>query len=254
MAYQLKIAIRNIEPVIWRRIRLPGNITFQQLHQVIQTAFGWLDYHLYSFEFAGTVITVPDDDCDLGEHFGGKKELDAAKTIISEFFDRYDVCLYEYDFGDSWNHEIIVEKRLKESKKYSVPICLGGARERPPEDVGGTEGYRAFLEIISDKGRPEREDMLAWAEKDTRGRLYDPEYFCVSEINRRLRYALESDLETAVRMFSGQGISGSISWSGPGPYVLINGKQYSWEWLGDMLLRLGDGSQITIMAKVPRRR
>jgi hypothetical protein len=112
MADQIKVCIKEIEPVVWRRLRIPGNITFQQLHQIIQAAFGWLDYHLYNFKFNKVVVTVPDDYFAPGELYGEDvTELNSMTTIINELFDAGDSCRYEYDFGDSWQHEIVIEKR-----------------------------------------------------------------------------------------------------------------------------------------------
>jgi len=255
MAYQVKISIMEIKPVIWRRLRIPGNITFQQLHQIIQAAFGWLDYHLYKFEFDKIVITIPDDQYAPGELFGEDiTELDSEVTKISKLFDANDKCEYEYDFGDSWNHEITVEKRLKDTKKNRIPECIAGARSRPPEDVGGIGGYENFAKIIKDQKNPEREDMLSWAEKDTRGRIYDPGYFNINEVNRRLLYALENDIESAEKLLTGSGLTGTVKWGWSDTCIEVNGKRYSMEQIGDMFLRLGEDSIATIKVKPASRR
>lgn len=255
MAYQIKIMIKDVEPAIWRRLRIPGNITFQQLHQIIQAAFGWLDYHLYKFEFNKTVVTIHDDDYAPGELYGEDfTELDSKATTINELFDTNDICIYEYDFGDSWEHEIIIEKRLKDTKKNSVPECLGGAGQRPPEDVGGTGGYENFLDIISDKKNPERDEMLSWAEKDTGGRIYDPKYFSINEVSRSLLYALEDDLEHAEKLLTGKGLSGTVAWGWSDTCIDVNGKRYTMEHISKLLLRLGAGSKITIKVESDRRR
>ena len=247
MAYQIKISIMEIQPAIWRRIRIPGNITFQQLHQIIQAAFGWLDYHLYKFRFDKTIITIPDDDYAPGELFGEDTvELDSKSITINNYFDTFNSCEYEYDFGDSWLHEIIVEKRLKDNKKIDTPECIGGARTRPPEDVGGTNGYEDFIKIIKNKKNPEREDMLSWAEKDTRGYIYDPDYFNINEVNRQLYYALENDIETAERMLIGKGMTGTLAWGGTDACIEVDDKRYSMEQIGNMLLRIGTESIVTI--------
>jgi hypothetical protein len=235
-------------------LKIPGNITFQQLHQIIQVVFGWLDYHLYKFECNKTVVTVPDDDYAPGELYGeGITELDSKITKINELFDANDKCEYEYDFGDSWEHEIIIEKRLKDTRKNSVPECLGGARQRPPEDVGGTGGYEDFLRTIQDTKNPEREEMLTWAEKDTRGRVYDPEYFSVNEVNRRLQYALEDDREYAERLLTGKGLSGTVAWGWSDTCIDAGGKRYTMEHISNLLLRLGEGSKVTIKVEPNRR-
>ncbi|HHV60477.1 MAG TPA: plasmid pRiA4b ORF-3 family protein [Clostridiaceae bacterium] len=255
MAYQLKISIIGVKPAIWRRLRIPGNITFQQLHQTIQAAFGWLDYHLYKFEFDKIVVTVPDDAYAPGELYGNEiTELNSITTVINELFDSSDRCVYEYDFGDSWQHEIIIEKRLKDTKKNEIPKCLDGERQRPPEDVGGIHGYEDFLNTIMDKKNPERADMLYWAEKDTRGRIFDPEYFNINEVNRRLMYALEDDEEHAKNLLTGEGLSGKVVWGWSDVCIDVKGKLYTIEYISNMLLRIGEGSKVTIQVEPVRNR
>ena len=97
----------------------------------------------------------------IAGEFGGKRmrQVDPAETTIDSLFQSHRKCVYEYDFGDSWEHEIVVEKKLPESEGAPAPVRLAGARHRPPEDVGGVGG---------------RYENLAWAQKDTRGRLFDP--------------------------------------------------------------------------------
>lgn len=252
MAYQIKITINDIKPTVWRRLRIPGGITFRQLHQIIQASFGWLDYHLHNFRFATTVVAIPDDSFAPGDLYGEDiTELDTNTTIINELFDNNDNCVYEYDFGDSWEHGIIIEKRLKDTKKNSLPECLSGARHRPPEDVGGTFGYERFLDTITDKQNPEREEMLAWAEKDTGGRIFEPDYFNINEVNRRLLYALEDDEEHARSLLTGNGLTGTVSWGWSDVCIDVNGKQYTMEYIKNLLLRLGGGSKVTIKV-IPR--
>ena len=254
MAYQIKVSIKYIEPVIWRRLRIPGNITFQQLHQIVQAAFGWLDYHLYKFECNKIVVTIPDDDYAPGELYGEDiTELNSKITKINELFDANDSCEYEYDFGDSWEHEIIIEKRLKDTKKNGIPECLNGARQSPPEDVGGTGGYKNFLNIIKDKKNPERAEMLSWAEKDTKGRIFDPEYFNINEVNRRLLYALEDDKEHAEKLLTGNGLTGTLVWGWSDICIDVKGKRYTMEHISNLLLRIGEGSKVTIQVEPGRR-
>gem|GEM_PF-130186 len=246
MAYELKISIKDINPVIWRRLRIPGNITFQQLHQIIQAAFGWLDYHLYMFEFDKTIVTFPDDYESDGLYNGNVTELNSLTTKINELFDTNDVCQYEYDLGESWRHEIIIEKRLKDNEKNAVPVCLDGARQRPPEDVGGISGYENFLNIIRDQNNPDRKAMLDWAEKDTKGRIFDPEYFNINEVNRMLMYVLEDDMEHAINLLTGNGLNGKIACGWSDVYIEANGKKYPMEYISNLMLRLGEGCKVTI--------
>ncbi|CAA7602603.1 Protein MM3350-like domain protein [Acididesulfobacillus acetoxydans] len=256
MAYQLKVVLRNIEPTIWRRLRIPGNITFAQMHRVIQEAFGWLDYHLYHFDFGEVIVVAEDGEFPAEEMYGPSVQaLPSGQTLIDDLFSRCDRCVYEYDFGDSWEHEILIEKRLKESRKYAVPACLDGARQRPPEDVGGAAGYERFLTTIRDSHNPEREELLLWAEKDTGGRLYDPEYFSVREVNRRLEHALLDGREQSLKLFLGKnGLTGPLRMGWSEPYVEMGGQAYSWERIGKLLSWLDEGYGITIKATKPQTR
>jgi hypothetical protein len=179
--YQLKITILDIERPIWRRLLVPSGITFNKLHKIIQSAFGWQDYHLFEFEFPDVLITIPMDE----RYELDKPQLNAKSTRIDTFIDRHNEFLYIYDLGDYWRHHIEVEQ-LHSSLDLLSPQCVAGERNRPPEDVGGTMGYEEFVRIINDPNHPEYDEMLQWAEKDTGGRKFDPEYFYLNEINRKL--------------------------------------------------------------------
>jgi hypothetical protein len=180
--YRLQITIQDIEPAIWREVLVPEGITFHKLHKIIQAAFGWQDYHLFLFEFPDFIIKEP--DLEFSFH---QVEKNPKKTKIDSIFEEYKTFVYEYDFGDSWRHEVCVKEVLNLELAGPHPVCTAGARHRPPEDVGGTFGYTNFLEVILDKNHPDCEAMLEWAEKDTGGRKFDPEYFYKNEINRKLK-------------------------------------------------------------------
>lgn len=184
--YQLRITLEEIEPPIWRRVLVPSGITFLRLHKIIQAAFGWQDYHLFNFDFGDIVVHIPDPDYAPGELYGPARELNAKRTKIDVLLCERKRCVYTYDFGDNWRHEVVLEKVLPAEEGQYCPVCIAGARHRPPEDVGGVSGYEEFLEVIRDPEHPEREDYLVWAEKDTGGREFDPEYFDIDEVNRAL--------------------------------------------------------------------
>ncbi|WP_313884866.1 plasmid pRiA4b ORF-3 family protein [Desulfofundulus sp. TPOSR] len=186
VVYQLKITLQEIEPPIWRRVLVPAGITFYKLHKIIQAAFGWQDYHLFDFDFGDVVVHIPDPDYAPGELYGGAKELNAKRTKIDALLSERKKCVYTYDFGDNWRHDVILETIMPVEEGRRYPVCVAGARHRPPEDVGGVSGYEEFLRIIRDPGHPEYNDYLVWAEKDTGGRKFDPEYFYINEVNRAL--------------------------------------------------------------------
>ena len=89
---------------------------------------------------------------------------------------------YEYDFGDNWQHTVLVEKILPEEKGKHYPNCSKGKRACAPEDVGGAWGYVDFLEALQDAKHPDHEDMLEWV-----GGEFDPEEFDIKYVNERLR-------------------------------------------------------------------
>ncbi|HHV15499.1 MAG TPA: plasmid pRiA4b ORF-3 family protein [Gelria sp.] len=184
IVYQLKITIMDIEPPIWRRIMIPSNITFFKLHKIIQAAFDWQNYHLFKFEFDDCIFDIPDPEFpDLYD----VPEKNAKRVKIDEYMIVGRSFIYQYDFGDNWEHEVIIEGIIEAEEGEHYPVCVDGERHRPPEDVGGAGGYKSFLEAISDKNHEEYNDMLVWAEKDTGGRKFDPEYFYLNEVNRALK-------------------------------------------------------------------
>lgn len=186
VVYQLKITIRDINPPIWRRLLVPQGITFSKLHRIIQAAFGWQNYHLYRFDFGDTVVTEPDPDYAPGELYSKARELNSKRTKIDGLLRSKRTCVYTYDFGDNWNHDVVLEDILPAEGDRTYPVCVAGARQRPPEDVGGVGGYEEFLEAISDPENPKHDELLIWAEKDTGGVKFDPEYFYILGINRAL--------------------------------------------------------------------
>lgn len=183
--YQLKIALRGIRPPIWRRVLIPSNITFDQLHLVIQEAMGWGNYHLYQFDTEDAIIDVPHPD-DFFIH-SRKDMLDSRKVRIKTYLSQEkDKVLYTYDFGDNWEHIVTLEKIEKRTEPLTHPICIKGKRACPPEDVGGVWGYQDVLDMMQDDTRKqEREEFLEWYD-EWYGDDFDPEYFDIEEVNRRL--------------------------------------------------------------------
>jgi len=178
-AYQLKVTLRESKPLIWRRIQVPSNITLHRLHMILQYVMGWTNSHLYSFDIAGTEYSIPDPvEDDFNElHF-----VDSRRTQLNKVASREKARFsYEYDFGDSWEHEILVERILPAESGTQYPVCLAGKRACPPEDCGGIWGYADLLKIIRDPTHEEYERMMEWL-----GGSFDPEEFNIGEINRSL--------------------------------------------------------------------
>lgn len=150
MEYQFKIRLKGISrPPVWRRVVVPANFTFLRFHRVIQTLFGWEDYHLFEFrdrEYLGHLrITEPQDADDF--YFFGVEALDASKTRLSFVFaDGTRHFLYVYDFGDHWVHDITLEAVSDTNQKRAC--CLSGKGSCPPEDCGGPWGYESMKDIF----------------------------------------------------------------------------------------------------------
>lgn len=182
--YQIKITLRDTHPPVWRRLLIPSGITFLELHDIIQAAFGWEDCHLFQFRFQNTLVSPTDDEVDRMS-FSDEKLEDAQELCIDGLLESEQTCVYEYDFGDGWMHKIVLEKVLEPAPDAQYPICMKGKRRCPPEDVGGAWGYADFLEKISDPENPEREELLEWATGNPEG-AFDSEYFSVDETNEAL--------------------------------------------------------------------
>jgi hypothetical protein len=173
--YQLKITLRDIRPPIWRRVQVQSSITLSQLHLIIQAAMGWYNCHLHSFSIQGIEYGKPEPNYGLDLRDENKAKLGSIiKQEKSKFF-------YTYDFGDSWEHTILVEKILPKEPKVSYPLCIKAKRACPPEDCGGAWGYTEFLEAIQDPQHPEYENFQEWM-----GGNFDSEFYDLQEINQRL--------------------------------------------------------------------
>jgi len=164
--YQLKITLKESRPPIWRRFQVRSDVTLAKLHRIIQEVMGWFDGHLHQFIVGRIYYGVPDPD-DLSETRDERKvRLDQILSVPGR------KIVYEYDFGDGWEHEIVLEKILSPDPKTRYPRCLDGARACPPEDCGGIYGYADFLEAIRNPEHEEHEEMLEWI-----GGEFDPEHF-----------------------------------------------------------------------------
>lgn len=170
--FRLKVTLRGVKPPIWRRFLVPGGITLKRLHDSLQVVMGWTASHLHQFEAGGVLYGTSDRELSIAR-------ISEARTTLDEILHRpKDRLRYEYDFGDGWDHDVILEAILPPARGGLYPIVEAGKRACPPEDCGGSYGYRGFLQVISDPTNPEHRDMLDWA-----GGAFDPEAFNVHEAN-----------------------------------------------------------------------
>lgn len=175
--YQLKITLQGSKPPIWRRVQVKSNITLDILHEIIQTAMGWTDSHLHHFYVNGRFYSNPEFNLEETEN-ENRIKLDRVLTALKDKF------AYEYDFGDGWDHQIVLEKILAVEPETQYPYCLKGKGNCPPEDIGGIWGYQNFLAAVQDKNHPEHAESLEQLEWI--GGSFDPEEFDLAEINEGL--------------------------------------------------------------------
>lgn len=166
--YQLKVTLKNVKPPVWRRLLLSASATFWELHLAIQDSFGWADYHLHEFYLGSPYdrkaqnikIPYPDDD-DFWDN--GKEALDESITLLADHLsEKQPKATYIYDFGDNWEHQIVLEKELAFDPKKKYPQVIDGKRACPWEDSGGPWGYEDKIKIIKNKRHKEHKEIMEW--------------------------------------------------------------------------------------------
>jgi len=214
LVYQIRITLKDTKPAVWRRVTVPSDITLGQLHEVIQIVMGWTESHLHQFvlrdkslkptkdEMAKALRSMLEGDDDGAEDvfsrmrgeryfvpkrtpFGDDTEMDGkdedAITLAEVCPKPKSKLIYEYDFGDGWEHAVEVQKIVEAEKGVECPVCLAGKRACPPEDCGGVWGYGDMLDALADPKHERHEELLEWL-----GGPFDPEAFDLDEVNRIL--------------------------------------------------------------------
>jgi hypothetical protein len=176
--YQIKVTLRHIRPPIWRRIEVGSEIKLDKLHRILQEAMGWTDSHLHQFIVGDSFYGQPDPDFDYDLDMDDETKVKLNQIVSGEKFK----FIYEYDFGDGWEHELLIEKIGPPEDGVDYPRCLTGKRACPPEDVGGVWGYETFLEAMADPTHPEHEVYTEWI-----GDEFDAEAFDLEGINIGLK-------------------------------------------------------------------
>jgi len=205
----LRITLRDSKPPIWRRVAVPSDITLGQLHEVIQIAMGWMNSHLHQFVLKdkSLINRAPDVIARLSEE-GRYDDIFAATRGIRVFVTKVtlygeptemegededavtlaEVCpkvksklIYEYDFGDGWEHTIEVQQIKEPEPGAEYPVCLAGKKACPPEDCGGVYGYYHMLDVVADPDHEEHDDIVEWLGDD-----FDADAFDIDEVNDML--------------------------------------------------------------------
>ncbi len=190
--HQFKIELLHIKPKIWRRVLIPKNYNFWDLHVAIQDAMGWLDCHLHHFEIKGkskrkiSHIGIPDfDGMDtINEIFPG------WEIPVSAYFNDLGVeAKYYYDYGDGWEHRVILEGDIYKRKKTKYPVCIAGARACPPEDCGGIGGYEGIVESFKNGEIEKDAELREWLGEDWKPELFNREDISFDNPHKRWKNA-----------------------------------------------------------------
>ncbi len=181
--YHFKITLKNTRPPIWRRIEVK-DVTLEKLHELTQTAMGWTNSHLHQFEIGDTRYTDP----RFMEHaFDDIGAISYAGVRVSDLVSQHGTKLridYEYDFGDGWQHSIVLEKVTDAEPRVRYPRCIDGDRACPPEDVGGVWGFADFVEAVTNSDHEQHEELLEW------NGPFDPAAFDAKKATRRMKEGL----------------------------------------------------------------
>jgi hypothetical protein len=188
----LKVTLMDTNPPIWRRVEVHSGFTLHELHYVIQAVFSWENSHLYHF------LVTPDGKLtqtamreavffskNPPDPFFDEENKDnpADQVMIGRIFtDQVKQIVYEYDFGDSWNHLVELEKRTKGGDQYAIPVCLAGENAAPVDDMGGIWGFYDAVAAIKDKSAEGHKDAVM-----VLGKKFDPAVFDLAQANKRLK-------------------------------------------------------------------
>ncbi len=170
--FQLKITLNGIKPKIWRTILVKSSVSLNQLHEIIQIAMGWENSHMYTFNIDG--IEYADKQFELDN-----SKSDTAK--LNKLIQKKSKFTYTYDFGDDWEHLILVEEVLPFDKTIQTPFCIKAVSACPPEDCGGAWGYADRVKIMAGKDGERKNDAI-----DFLGEDFDPTYVDIDAINQEL--------------------------------------------------------------------
>jgi len=170
--FQIHLSLPETEPLVWRRIHVSGLFTLEALHSVFQMVMGWQMTHLYEFKIGPHRYSDPDEF---------DNSVKSPQISIAAALAGHTSFQYTYDFGDNWEHEVLVEGITASDKNFNYPICVGGENACPPEDCHGVPGYANLKKIISNANDPEFGDMLRWL-----GGHFNPASFDPNRINRDL--------------------------------------------------------------------
>ena len=170
--HQLKMTLRSVRPPVWRRIVVGSDMTLGELARVLEAAMGWMGGHLHVFDADGSCYGTPDPEW-------GSDDLDENRFLLGQVLPSVGSKMrWDYDFGDGWEHDVLVEKIAGADPGVEYPVCLAGRRACPPEDCGGPPGYAEFLRVLADPSHLDHDDLRGWAPPG-----FDPASFDIEGAN-----------------------------------------------------------------------
>jgi len=180
--YRLKIVLQYSKPVIWRRVLVKSDIKLSKLSEIILTVMGWSGGHLHGFRVKEQYYL------DLDNFEDRPTALDERETRLCDVVGCGKYFIYDYDFGDGWQHSIRVEAVLKPEWGVKYPVCTAGAMACPPDDIGGMGGYEDFLKALKNPKSKKNKELIEWHG----GEDFDPAELNLEEINEALHLPKES--------------------------------------------------------------
>ena len=184
--FQIKVKIKYSEPPIWRRILISDEINFLDLHEILQGAFNWENCHLYQFDIDKKIGIGPPPNPAFDYSF--PDTLDASAVLVKTYLKKEKQKIeYTYDFGDSWEHEITLEKILPIAADQKYPLCIKGALNGPLEDSGGMWGHSSRMKVLKNPKHKDYDEVKEWMDAGGDDDEYDPNHFSLEEINDRIQ-------------------------------------------------------------------
>ena len=183
LVYQIKCKLLHTKPAVFRTLLVDSNVSFYELHHIIQITMGWFNYHLFNFRYHDYYLELPNEEDEMYKDFSRFQKVDPRTITLKEFFiSLKSKIIYTYDFGDSWDHEIQLQKILSADASINLPCCIKGKYACPPEDCGSIPGYYNIIEIMKNRKHPEYKEYVEWLG----GVPYDEEEFDIQFVNEEL--------------------------------------------------------------------
>ena len=188
LVYQIKCKLLHTKPAVFRTLLVDSNVNFYELHHILQIAMGWVNYHLFNFRYHDYYLELPNEEDEMNKNFSRFQKVDPRTITLKEFFiSLKSKIIYTYDFGDSWEHEIELQKVIEPDASMILPLCIKGKHACPQEDCGSIPGYYNLIEIMKKPKHREYKEYVDWLG----GEPYDMTAFDINFVNEELQHLKE---------------------------------------------------------------